>query len=72
MSIQFSDDTMAEKFIQMAENVATIKEKLEELPAIKEKVDKHERAYTVGKFLGVPALGAFHLGVKHILTKLGL
>lgn len=72
MSIQFSDDVVAQKFFEMADNVATIKEQLTELPALKEKVDKHEKVYTIGKFLGVPALAGFHLAVKHFLIKIGL
>ena len=76
MSIQFSDDVLTEKFLEMAENVATIKTKIdvhtEDLKVTKKLVDKHERVYTVGKYASVPALAVFHLGLKHLLTKLGL
>lgn len=71
MAIQFSDDTLAEKFLEMAENVATIKTKLEDLPELRATVAKHERIYTVGKYAAIPVYGALHLGVRHILTRLG-
>lgn len=72
MAIQFSDEAVAAKFFEMADNVATIKTKLEDLPEMKEKIDKHERAYNVGKVAAVPALGLLHFSFKHILSKLGL
>lgn len=62
---------MAERFITMAENVSAMKEKLEILPELKKTVDKHERAYNVGKVVAVPALGLFHVGIKHLLSKIG-
>ena len=75
MSINFSDDLLTEKFLEMAENVATIKTKIEvhteDLRATKKLVDKHEKVYTVGKYASVPALGLFHLGFKHLLSKIG-
>jgi hypothetical protein len=71
MSIQFSDDALAEKFLEMAENVASIKTKLEDFPELRATVAKHERAYNVGKYAAIPAYGALHLGVKHLLTKIG-
>jgi hypothetical protein len=71
MSIQFSDDVMAEKFVGLCENVAAITEKLRDLPELKATVEKHERVYTIGKYAAVPVYGALHLGVKHLLTKIG-
>jgi len=71
MSINFSDDAVAQKFFEMADNVSSIKTKLEELPEIKKKVEKHERAYNIGKVATVPALGLFHVAFRHVLNKLG-
>lgn len=71
MSIQFSDDVMAEKFVCLCENVATITEKLQDLPELKATVAKHERVYTVGKYAAVPLYGVLHIGVKHLLAKIG-
>jgi hypothetical protein len=70
--IQFSDETLAGKFMEMAENVATIKTKLEDLPELKKTVEKHEKVYTVGKYAAVPVLTAFHVTIRSVLTKLGL
>ena len=42
-----------------------------EVAEMKVLVDKHEQAYALGKFLGIPAYIAAHLGVKGILSKLG-
>lgn len=72
MSIQFSDDTLAEKFMEMVENVASIKTKLEDFPDLKKKVEKHERAYNVGKYAAVPALTALHVTLRGVLSKIGL
>ena len=35
-----------------------------------EKVEKHERVYQNGKLLGVPALAALHLTLKHLFGRL--
>ena len=69
--LQFSDETAATKFIELCENVATIKTQLGDLPELKATVAKHERVYTVGKYAAVPIYGALHLGVRHLLTKIG-
>ena len=71
MTISFSDEAVAQRFFQMADDVSTIKERLQELPEIKAKVEKHETAYKVGKILGLPALGLFHISIKHFLSKIG-
>ena len=71
MSLQFSDDNVATKFIELCENVSMIKTKLEDLPTLQKTVAKHERVYTVGKYAAVPIYGALHLGVRHLLTKIG-
>jgi hypothetical protein len=71
MSIKFTDHVAAEKFIEMAENVAAIKAKLEDLPELKKKVERHERAYTIGKYASVPVLGIFHLAARQFWNKLG-
>ena len=72
MSIQFSDDALAEKFWTMAEDVATIRTKLEDLPELRATVAKHEKVYTVGKYAAVPVLTAFHVTIRSVLAKLGL
>lgn len=72
MSISFNDDVAAAKFMEMVENVATIKERLEVLPELKKKVEKHEKVYTVGKYAAVPVMTAFHVTIRGLLTKLGL
>jgi hypothetical protein len=41
------------------------------LPDLKKKVEKHDRVYHMGKWLVVPALAAFHVGLKSLLSKLG-
>ena len=71
MSIQFNDELAASKFLEMAENVATIKTRLEDLPEMKKKIEKHERIYNVGKYAAVPVLGLTHLAFKQLLSKLG-
>ena len=71
MPIHFTDHVAAEKFIEMAENVAAIKTKLEDLPELKRKVEKHERIYTVGKYASIPVLGIFHLAARQFWTRLG-
>lgn len=76
MSIQFSDDVLTEKFLEMAENVATIKTKIEvhteDLRATRKLVDKHETVYTVGKYAALPALTALHVSLRSVLSKLGI
>jgi len=72
MSINFTDHVAAEKFIEMAENVAAIKAKLEDLPALRATVEKHEKVYTVGKYAAIPVLTAFHVTIRSVLQKLGL
>lgn len=37
----------------------------------KVKLDKHEKAYVVVKFLGLPALGLLHITIKAFLERLG-
>jgi hypothetical protein len=71
MSINFSDDQLATKFMEMVENVATIKERLEVLPELKKKVDRHETVYKVGKYAAVPTLGLLHIGFRQFFNKLG-
>ena len=71
MSLQFSDETVATKFIELCENVSTIKSQLETLPELRATVAKHDRVYNIGKVAAVPALGLFHVGFKHFLTKIG-
>lgn len=71
MSIQFENYEAATKFIEMAENVAAIKTRLEDLPELKKKVEKHERVYNVGKYASVPLLGIFHLAARQFWNKLG-
>jgi hypothetical protein len=71
MSIQFENYEAATKFIEMAENVAAIKTKLEDLPALRATVDKHEKVYTVGKYAALPVLTAFHVTIRSVLQKLG-
>ena len=75
MSLQFSDESVATKFFEMADNVASIKAKLElhtdDFKEVKKKVEKHERVYNVGKYAAVPALGLIHLSLKHLFSKLG-
>lgn len=44
----------------------------ENVKEIKEKVDKHEKAYNIVKYYGVQAFVAAHFGVRSMLTKLGL
>lgn len=70
--LQFSDAAVAEKFMEMVENVASIKTTLEDLPDLKKKVERHERAYNVGKYVAVPALTALHVTLRGVLTKIGL
>ena len=71
MPIAFSDDSVAQRFFELCENVAVIKEQMEEVKEMKVLVTKHETAYNVGKVAAVPALGLFHIMVKHVLTKFG-
>lgn len=71
MSTQFSDDAVTTKIFEIAENVAAMKERLEDLPGIKEKVEKHERAYNVAKYAAVPAMTAFHVSLRSLLQKIG-
>lgn len=76
MSLQFSDSILTEKFLEMAENVATIKTKMEvhieDFKETKDLVNKHERVYTVGKYAAFPALTALHISLRSVLTKIGL
>ena len=71
MSIQFENYEAAAKFIEMAENVASIKTTLEDLPELKKKVEKHERAYNFGKWAAVPVFGVVNVALRHVWTKLG-
>lgn len=43
----------------------------DDIKEIKEKVDRHERAYVIAKYYGIPSFAMMHLGVKSILNKLG-
>ena len=76
MSIKFSDHVVAEKFLQMADDVSATKTLVEEMKTrsveTEKLVNKHETAYTVGKWATAPALISFHVGLRHILNKLGL
>ena len=64
-----TDSRLFEALGRIEANQEHIKENLLEMKPL---VDKHETAYKIGKFATVPALAAFHIGVKHLLSKVGL
>lgn len=72
MSLQFSDDALAAKFLQMVDDVAAIKTATDDLPELRKTVEQHDRLVTFAKWTGLPILATFHLGVKHLLSKVGL
>lgn len=49
----------------LSDNIADVAE-------IKEKVDRHERAYDVAKYYGLPSFAVLHWGVRSFLSKIGL
>lgn len=67
----FNDHVISEKFITLCENVATIKEDMIEMKQLKATVEKHDRIYQYGKWSAVPIVAGIHLGVRHLLQKLG-
>jgi hypothetical protein len=42
------------------------------IPALKKKVETHDRIVQYGKWTGIPILAVFNILVKSLLTKLGL
>lgn len=71
MSNAFNDHVMSEKFIQLCEDVATMKSDIKEVAAMKIIVERHDRIYQYGKWTAVPVIALLHLGVKHLLQKIG-
>lgn len=71
MSNDHFDHVISEKFIELCENVATIKNDMTEMKELKEKVEKHDRIYEYGKWSAVPIVAGIHIGVRHLLQKLG-
>jgi hypothetical protein len=55
----------------VVQNLQLIADRTACIPTIQKKVEKHEQAYQVGKIAVVPALGVFHIFLKHLLSKLG-
>lgn len=67
----FSDDQFAEKFFAMCEDIATIKEQTSDLPALKAKVERHDRIFQYGKWTALPIIAIFQLAFKYTMHKLG-
>ena len=72
MSIQFSDDVVAQKFFDLCEDMSTIKESLRDYPETKRRVEKHEQIVKTGKWLTAPLLIALQTSVHGLLKKVGL
>ncbi len=69
LAIDLSDDTQFKVYV--VQQLTQINEKLSDMPQIRETVEKHEKVYLFGKWLGVPVVGAVNLGFSHLLKKLG-
>lgn len=67
----FNDHVISEKFIELCENVATIKDDMIEMKQLKQTVEQHDRIVQYGKWTALPILAGIHIGLKHILNKLG-
>lgn len=74
MSLQFSDEVMAQKFLDLVADVADIKAAVSvaDLPEMKRVLEVHDRKIWYAQVFGAPVLAGFHLGIKHFLSRIGL
>lgn len=73
--VKFDNYESATKFIQLCEDVASIKTDVRTLKEIQPLVEKHERMYSIAKWASAPMLVALvapiNTGMRQLLQKLG-
>lgn len=69
LNIDPSDDNQFKMYV--VQQLTQINEKMGDLADLKIKVDRHDKVYQTGKWLGVPVMTALNLAIAHFAKKIG-